>query len=162
MIEAKQVFSGVAIVWGLLDADADAGPELPFEKNFAVGNSLNAAIKGGGTTVYSDRTIFCIHHHAADIVAWLFSVLLRRQSGYAYNVGIDGGTSISNLIRHVCRVFARHSRLNILHAAKPKVETVHNVSDVSRPQTEIGPSPSPCLEEPIAITACWHCKGCPR
>lgn len=135
---------------------AAVGPHLPLDKHFAVGNFLNAVIRGEDIIVYGDGTPFRSYLYAADMAAWLWAVLLRGQSGRAYNVGSNESISISDLARRVCQVLARPIRLKILHAAKPGVGASHYVPDVSRAQTELVLSPPLCLDEAIVRTARWH------
>ena len=96
------------------------------------------------------------------MAAWFWAVLLRRQSGRAFNVCSYESLSISDLARRVCRGLSRPIRVKILKEAKLRVEIQHYVPDVSRARTKLVLSTPLFYDEAIAYTARWHCGGCAR
>ena len=132
------------------------GPHLPLDKHFAVGNFLRAAIEGTDIIVSGDGTPYRSYLYAADMSAWLWSVLLRGQSGRAYNVGADECLSIEALANYVCRTLASPSKVVVQKQAKPDTSSSYYVPDISRARQELGlPMPLP-LKEAIIRTASWH------
>ena len=63
------------------------GPWLPLESDFAFGNFVGAAMRGGPVVVSGDGTPVRSYLYSADMVAWLWTLLLRGANGRAYNVG---------------------------------------------------------------------------
>lgn len=132
------------------------GPHLPLDKHFAIGNFLRAAMNGTDIIVSGDGTPYRSYLYAADMSAWLWSVLLRGKSGRAYNVGADECLSIAALANHVCRTLASQSRVIVQKQAKPGIPPSYYVPDISRTRQELGlPMPLP-LNEAIVRTARWH------
>lgn len=132
------------------------GPHLPLDKHFAIGNFLRAAMDGADIIVSGDGAPYRSYLYAADMSAWLWSVLLRGQSGRAYNVGADECLSIAALANHVSRTLASPSKVVVQKQAKPGTSPSYYVPDISRVRQELGlPMPMP-LKEAIVRTASWH------
>lgn len=132
------------------------GPHLPLDKHFAIGNFLRAAMAGEDIVIQGDGTPHRSYLHASDMAAWLWAVLLRGQSGRAYNVGADESLSIAMLADRVCRILDRPPRIAMQQQARPSAAAAHYVPDISRARSELGlPAPMP-LDEAISRTARWH------
>lgn len=132
------------------------GPHLPLDKHFAIGNFLRASIAGEEIVVQGDGSPHRSYLYAADMVAWLWAILLRGQSGRAYNVGADESISIAALAERVCRVLNHAPRIIVQQQSQPGVKAPHYVPDISRIRDELG-LPAPLkLDEAIARTAHWH------
>lgn len=131
------------------------GPHLPLDKHFAIGNFLRAALAGEEIAIQGDGTPHRSYLYAADMAAWLWAVLLRGQSGRAYNVGADESISIAALAERVYGVLNDAPRM-VQQRAKPGVVPSHYVPDISRSRDELG-LPAPLkLDDAISRTAHWH------
>lgn len=132
------------------------GPHLPLDKHFAIGNFLGAALAGEEIVIQGDGTPYRSYLHAADMAAWLWAVLLRGQSGRAYNVGADESISIAALAERVCRVLKQTPHILVQQLPKYDVKSSHYVPDISRSRDELG-LPDPLkLDEAISRTARWY------
>ena len=92
---------------------AFAGPDLPLDKHFAIGNFVHDAlyskiirIKGNGKSVRS-------YMDQRDLANWIVTILLRGQSSQVYNVGSDRPITILDLARSVKSTFNSSAEIRI-------------------------------------------------
>lgn len=135
---------------------AAVGPHLPLNRHFAVGNFLNAAIKGEDILVNGDGTPFRSYLYAADMAAWLWAVLLRGQSGRAYNVGAEESLSILALAYRVAEVLQARVDVRVARTVPPDHEQQHYVPLTRRAITELGLGMPLSLDEALWRTARWY------
>ncbi len=80
---------------------AFSGPGLTMNSHFAIGNFIRDALNNESLVMQSTGRAVRSYLHGADLAVWLLMLLLRGQSGQAYNVGSDQGLSIAELARRV-------------------------------------------------------------
>jgi nucleoside-diphosphate-sugar epimerase len=129
------------------------GPYMPLDAHFAMGNFIADGlaqrpiqIRGNGTPIRS-------YLYAADLVVWLFWLLLRGSAGTAYNVGSEDEISIERLAEAVALHFG------VLVASldrKPNADPQQRyVPDTRKSQIHLGLEAWTPLHESIGRTANW-------
>ena len=134
---------------------AFVGPGLPLDAHFAIGNFLRDALRGGPLRISGDGTPFRSYLHAADLSVWLWTLLLRGQSGRAYNVGSDDAVSIEETARRVARACSPAPEVVVALKAKEGVLPPRYVPSIQRARQELGLEVRIGLDEAIRRTLVW-------
>jgi dTDP-glucose 4,6-dehydratase len=133
---------------------AFVGPFLPLDAHFAVGNFLRDGLGGGPIRVAGDGTPYRSYLHAADLMIWLWTILLRGAPARSYNVGSDEAVSIADLARLVARL--SDTSVSIAKTATPGQPVERYVPSTERARAELGLAALIPLEEALRRTAAFH------
>lgn len=91
------------------------GPHLPLDRHFAIGNFIADALAGRTIRVCSDGSAVRSYMYAADMAAWLWTMLLHeRAAGAAYNVGSEHPISIAETARLVAAESGAGTNVTVL------------------------------------------------
>ncbi len=110
---------------------AFSGPGLPLDGHFAIGNFVRDALYSDTVVLNSNGTAMRSYLHGADLAAWLLTLLVRGESGQAYNVGSDHAISIANLARRVITRVAPGKPLHLLGKGNDCVRSFY-VPDIGK------------------------------
>ena len=132
---------------------AFVGPYLPLE-GYAVGNFLRDAINGRTIRIESDGTTVRSYLYAADMAAWLWTVLLKGKSRRPYNVGSPHAITVAELAEAILTISGRRSSVAIL--GERDVPATRYVPDTSRVTNELGLRPRIALQDALQRTFQWH------
>jgi dTDP-glucose 4,6-dehydratase len=137
---------------------AFVGPHLPLDIHFAIGNFIRDCVAGGPIRIGGDGTPFRSYLYAADLVEWLSTILLRGESGRAYNVGSEEAVSIRQLADRVADVAAAvrpdRGQPEVVMAKQPTLgqPAERYVPNCRRAREELGLVPATSLDESIRLT----------
>ena len=136
------------------------GPHLPLDAHFAVGNFIRDARRGGPIRVKGDGTSHRSYLYAADLAAWLWTILFRGPSGRAYNVGSDADLTIRALAELVASSAGGGCEVILAQPAPAVGQPVHRyVPDIRRAREELGLEVWTDLRTALARTAGWLAHG---
>jgi len=135
---------------------AFVGPYLPLNKHFAIGNFIldglqerNIHIKGDGTPLRS-------YLYAADLMIWLWHILMRGQNGREYNVGSEEAINIAELAEKVAHQFEPASKVFIAKKTISGMLPPRYVPSTKRAQQELGLKQRIDLSLAIQKTKQWY------
>jgi dTDP-glucose 4,6-dehydratase len=135
---------------------AFAGPYLPLDTHFAIGNFIADCLNRRPIEIRGDGAPSRSYLYAADLAIWLWTILLRGQSCRAYNVGSEEAVSIAGLAATVRATLGATEPVRIAGQPRPGIPAERYVPDTSRARTELGLRQTVSLEEAIRRTAAWN------
>jgi dTDP-glucose 4,6-dehydratase len=114
---------------------AFAGPYLPLDAHFAIGNFVRDTVRNKPIQVNGDGTPFRSYLDAADLMIWLWTILVKGQPCRPYNVGSGEALSIAGLAGTVA---ASGEPIRITQQAQPDAPAQRYVPSVARARAELG------------------------
>ncbi len=135
---------------------AFVGPHLPLDAHFAIGNFIRDAMRGGPIRVGGDGTPFRSYLYAADLAAWLWTILFRGAAHRAYNVGSSQHLSIRAVAEAASSAVGSTAQVEIAKLPLPGQPVSRYVPSTQRAQTELGLTANLELNAAIQRTLSWH------
>lgn len=135
---------------------AFVGPFLPLDAHYAAGNFVRDGLCGGPIRVGGDGTPLRSYLYAADLAAWLWTLLARGQAGRVYNVGSDEEASIAELARAVAACFDDTVAVSVAGKPVPGRAPARYVPSIARARNELGLQAWTPLPEALRRTVAWH------
>jgi dTDP-glucose 4,6-dehydratase len=147
------IYSGGGLDCTVARCFAFVGPYLPLDAHFAVGNFIRDALAGGPVRVNGDGSPYRSYLYAADLAAWLWTVLVRGAPGRTYNVGSDEALDVAALAGTVADQFRPRPAVVVAKARVPGKPAERYVPSVERAKQELGLGVRVPLDEAIRRTA---------
>lgn len=147
---------------------AQAGPHLPLDCQFALGNFVADALRGDPIVVRGDGTAVRTYLYATDLVEWILTLLVRGcRAGEptCVNLGSEEPITIADLARLVARtdqaLSGRSAPLDVVveRRAVPGVGGNHYVPDCSRAEARFGLRASVPIADAVARVLQWNRTG---
>ncbi|SRR5579884_962237 len=135
---------------------AFAGPYLPLDSNFAIGNFLRDVLAGGPVRIAGDGTAYRSYLYAADLAIWLWTLLVRGESARPYNVGSADSISILDLAKTMVETLSPGMPITIARKPQPETPAARYVPCVKRVKEELGLRPLIPLPEQIRRMYEWN------
>jgi nucleoside-diphosphate-sugar epimerase len=128
------------------------GPYLPLDIHYAVGNFIRDGINGGPIQVKGDGTPYRSYLYAADLAAWLWTILFRGVSCRPYNVGSEEAITIADLAKTVAVSFPYTIEVQL--AEKPNLGRTPEryVPSTTRAREELGLEQTFSLRQSLVLT----------
>ncbi|MBD2552236.1 NAD-dependent epimerase/dehydratase family protein [Limnothrix sp. FACHB-708] len=134
---------------------AFVGPHLPLESHFAIGNFIRDALQGASILVNGDGKPYRSYLYVADLVIWLWTILLKGQSCYPYNVGSEESLSIANVAHVVREIFHQNIQVEICQCPASNAATSRYVPSSKRALSELNLQPRVDLVNAVRRTIAW-------
>jgi dTDP-glucose 4,6-dehydratase len=135
---------------------AFCGPHLALDAHFAVGNFIGDVLAGRPIAIGGDGTPRRSYLYAADLAAWLWTMLFRAPALVPINVGSAHDVSIRELAEIVARTLALGTEIRVAKQAVPGAAPARYVPSVERAERLLGLRETVGLEEQIRRTAAWY------
>lgn len=134
------------------------GPLLSLDIHFAAGNFIRDAMAGKTIVVEGAGRAVRSYLYAADLTAWLWTMLLRAPAGAIYNVGSEESVSIAELAERVALLLGAPG-VEILGREDPGWNPGRYVPSTHKIRNELHVAPTVGLDEAIVRTARWNGWG---
>lgn len=134
---------------------AFVGPYLPLEKHFAIGNFIRDAMLGQDINIQGDGTPLRSYLYAADLAAWLWTILLHGKDGVAYNVGGNEVISIAELASAVKTALHTDVKIVCKVPASSNLAPERYIPDLTKARIDLGLQPRIGLQDALQRTAHW-------
>jgi dTDP-glucose 4,6-dehydratase len=132
------------------------GPGLPLDRHFAIGNFVADALTEGPVIVHGDGTPVRSYLYAADMAAWLWTILTEGRSGRAYNVGSERAVTIAEAAAIVAAAARPRRDVRVEGAPGAGGGGSWYVPSTERARVELGVREWTNLEDAVRRTIAWH------
>lgn len=140
---------------------AFVGPGLPLDRHFAIGNFIADALASRPVVVHGDGTPVRSYLYAADMAAWLWTILLDGRAGRAYNVGSQRALTIAEAAAVVAAAATPSVGVRIEGGSAAGGGGSWYVPDTRRARGELDLDEWTALEDAVRRTVAWHRLGRP-
>ncbi len=135
---------------------AFVGPHLPVDGHYAIGNFIGNALKGGPIRVGGDGTPHRSYLYTADLMVWLWTILIKGETCRPYNVGSEESLSIRSVAEKVGQAFSPSGiEINVAREVTPGSVTERYVPSTHRARTELGLVQKISMEEALIRSVAW-------
>ena len=134
---------------------AFCGPYLPLDQHFAIGNFIADVLARRPIRISGDGTPRRSYLYAADLAAWLWTLLFQAPALVPLNVGSDRDVSIRELAEIVSLTLESPSGIHVAQSPLSGAQPSRYVPSVDRAKQLLGLRETVSLEDSIRRTAAW-------
>jgi dTDP-glucose 4,6-dehydratase len=134
---------------------AFVGPYLPLNKHYAIGNFIGNGLRNEDIIIKGNGLPLRSYMYAADLIIWLFHILLKGQSGEAYNVGSDFAVSLKEIANIVAQFFPNLA-VKILGQVNLTDRNQNYIPSIIKMRSELNAPDFLTLNESIKRTIKYH------
>lgn len=139
---------------------AFAGPYLPWDIHFAIGNFIRDSMNEGIIRINGDGTPYRSYLYGADLAYWLLTLLTQGRGGEAYNVGSETQVSIKEIAERVAETVSgmlnRNLEVRIARVADLSKKAERYVPLTEKARAEFGLKENFEIREAIARSVNWY------
>jgi dTDP-glucose 4,6-dehydratase len=132
------------------------GPHLPLDAHYAMGNFIRDALAGGPIRIRGNGRPERSYLYIADLVAWLWVILVRGKSNRPYNAGSDRPLALRDAAEVVRRVHGIGAAVVVENQAVQDGRPDRYVPSVERARNELGLRQWVDLDTAVRKTLAWH------
>ena len=134
---------------------AFAGPYLNLNIHYAIGNFIRDAINNEDIIIKGDGRPYRSYLYAADLMVWLWTMLLHGRDKAIYNVGSNKALTIAETAKLVSEQFSPAPAIKIL--TKPSSSPAPRyVPDTAKAETELNLKQHFSIDETIRRTIAFN------
>lgn len=154
---SEQLFLDSNINVSIARCFAFVGPYLNLDIHFAIGNFIRDVIQNKNIIIKGDGRPLRSYLYTADLIIWLFTILLNSEDKSIYNVGSSNEISIYNLAKKVSNLVINYTgNIEVLTKANYSYPTPKYIPDNSKIIEELKVKENYTLDESIKRTIEWN------
>jgi nucleoside-diphosphate-sugar epimerase len=135
------------------------GPFLQMDAQYAIGNFLLDALRGGPIQIRGDGTPRRSYLYAADLMTWLWTIFIKGKSCRPYNLGSEKDFSIRELAELVRQSLGLKEPVEIADRPRPGEPISRYVPCTLRARSELGLEEYTDLPKAIVKTAEFYAQA---
>lgn len=132
------------------------GPYLPLDIHYVVGNFIHNRIENKPIIIKSDGSSYRSYLYAADLIIWLWTILLRGKNCRPYNVGSEKEIDIYSLAKIIAKISKPELEVKVRQKRTPNKPGERYVPSTQRARCELGVKQIISLEDSIKRTIEWN------
>jgi dTDP-glucose 4,6-dehydratase len=131
------------------------GPYMPLDQHFAIGNFIRDSLQGGPIVISGDGSPLRSYLYAADLIIWLWTILIKGNSCRPYNVGSDAAFSIREVANTVAESVSPCVEVIVARQPSTEVSPERFIPSIVRARSELNLEVFVDLPEAVSRTVKW-------
>jgi len=132
------------------------GPYMPLDEHFAIGNFIRDCLQGGPIVISGDGSPLRSYLYAADLIIWLWTILIKGDSCRPYNVGSDAVFSIREVANTVAESISPCLEVIVARQTCTDNPPERFIPSIMRACSELKLGVHVDLPEAVRRTVRWH------